>query len=308
MTRGRARLRLRSAFALLAVLWVMTAASLLAITMRVAAGDAIAATRNRIHLSRAAWIAEGCVEHARAAIGDALRTEQRAASAWNDLEAVVAAVPAADGCEVGARPSGITVSVNDSIDAMRGLLRAIGEAPERADSLVDALADWQDADDSPRLGGAERAWYESRRRTRPRNGPLGAAAELKLVRGFEQLSQLDSLVGVERERIVLGRAPLAVVAALPGMTSEAVARVAQSRAAGETITDLTVFANALSGESRDVLLAHYAELVGRTALTPDAWTLTGSASAGEPPVRATVELRIVRDGTRAAIVRRRSWP
>jgi len=36
--------------------------------------------------------------------------------------------------------------------------------------------------------------------------------------------------------------------------------------------------------------------------------MTARAPVGEPPASASIELRLVRDGTRAAIVRRRSWP
>src|SRR6184192_3628422 len=52
-------------------------------------------------------------------------------------------------------------------------------------ALADALADWTDADDTPRPLGAERAYYLGLTPPyAPRNAPLGSVGELALVRGF----------------------------------------------------------------------------------------------------------------------------
>jgi hypothetical protein len=61
---------------------------------------------------------------------------------------------------------------------------------------------------------------------------------------------LDTLLGVESGRIFLARAPLAVIAGLPGLGEEALARLAERRARGLEAVDLLAFAGELSGHRR----------------------------------------------------------
>ena len=79
------------------------------------------------------------------------------------------------------------------------------------------------------------------------------------------------------------------------------------RADHTPIADLSTFAGQLSPGARQVLLANYAELTRATVTEPDAWIVVVRVEAGAPAVGAVVEVRLVRAGTRAAIVRRRSW-
>ncbi|MGQ9485714.1 MAG: hypothetical protein ACUVSA_12305 [Desulfosoma sp.] len=58
----------------------------------------------------------------------------------------------------------------------------LAEARE-ADELVDALLDWQDADDLVRLQGAEAAWYVQRGLPPPTNRPFSSLCEMQKVRG-----------------------------------------------------------------------------------------------------------------------------
>ncbi|MEJ5347082.1 MAG: hypothetical protein WHS46_00145 [Desulfosoma sp.] len=52
-----------------------------------------------------------------------------------------------------------------------------------ADALVDALLDWQDADDLVRLQGAEAGWYLQRGLSPPTNRPFSSLCEIQKVRG-----------------------------------------------------------------------------------------------------------------------------
>jgi type II secretory pathway component PulK len=56
---------------------------------------------------------------------------------------------------------------------------------------VASLLDWTDADTEPRPGGAEASWYAARGRQGPRNAPLAAVEEIRLIRGFEQYDAED---------------------------------------------------------------------------------------------------------------------
>lgn len=82
------------------------------------------------------------------------------------------------------------VRADGSVDAV---LREVMERRLRenglAESLVESLIDWLDADDIPTgLGGAERDWYQAEGRVyRPENGPMQSLDTLVLLRGWENV-------------------------------------------------------------------------------------------------------------------------
>jgi general secretion pathway protein K len=85
--------------------------------------------------------------------------------------------------------------------ALPRLLTLLGLDP----GLADAIADWTDADDTPRPRGAERDWYLARTPPRvARNGPLASVGELALVRGVDAatLARLLPFVTVAGEHAV----------------------------------------------------------------------------------------------------------
>jgi general secretion pathway protein K len=66
--------------------------------------------------------------------------------------------------------------------ALRRLAAGLGLEPR----LIDALADWTDADDEPHRLGAEREWYARLREPLlPANAPLTSVSHLRFVRGFD---------------------------------------------------------------------------------------------------------------------------
>jgi general secretion pathway protein K len=298
-------------FALIAVLWVMVGLSALALAGTLAARDAVSAATNRAELARAAWAAEDCLERARAAVSAALadaRAEGPEAPTWRALDRAVGASRLVDGCDLAVVPAGRLVDLNTADgEQLRRLFRAAGAGPDRADSLADALLDWRDGDDQARPFGIEAAGYRAAGRPLPRNGPLADERELAEVRGFGHPDGVDTLLTVEPGRVFLDRAPPAVLASLPGMTPEAVARLQQLRGATRGSSPLAEVADGLSPPARDALLRAYQELATLTAPTPDAWIVTARARSGAPPVTAVVQVRLVRAGARAAVVRRRSW-
>lgn len=297
--------RLRRGFALLATLWIIVGIAVLAAAGSAAARGGLATARNRASIRRAAWRAEDCLERSRASIAAALDSSD--GWRWRDLREASTVVRS--DCRATIVAGGALLDVNDAdADRLRRLLQAQGIAPAAADSLVDALLDWRDTDDVPRSFGAERAWYAAHLRAPPRNGPFGHAEELRLVRGFESRADLTAFLSVESGRTPLDLAPLPVIASLPGFTSETVARVAEMRLRGERVTDVLALGARLSPASRDSIVAHYAELQPLSTTEPDAWLLTATGWSGTPAVKATVDVRLARAGTRAAIVRRRASP
>lgn len=302
-------------FALLAVLWVMVGVAALGLMVSLAGREAVASARNRMDLTRAAWRAEACIERTRAVIDGILTgLDERGlggrGAEWNTLNRAVLASPwiTSAGCDVTLRASGSRIDINAADEeVLQRLFAALRTPPARADSLAHALLDWRDADDVPRPYGAERAWYQMRERHLPRNGPFADIREISRVRGFETPVGLDSLLGVEPSRIALDHAPLMVLASLPGFTAETVARIAERRMRGVPIRDLLALSGELSPGTRESLLARHPDLARLTTTEPDAWIVTSRARVGTPPVTAMIEVRLVRAGSRAAIVRRRSW-
>jgi len=313
MTPPRAR-----GFVLLAVLWVMVGVGTIGLGLALLARRAVGVAHNRRAEAIAMWLAEDCASRAEAAIGAALdhrggdteSSSEAAQATWSRLDAAVAASPLLSGtpCDLTIRPTGTTIDINTADDSLLSrLFVALGSSATAADSLTDAILDWRDADDVPRPTGAESAWYRAQGRAPPRNASFADVRELASVRGFEVRTGLDSVLGVEADRILLSRAPLAVVAALPGFTSEAVARVADHRALGSPVPDIVSLGAELSPAGRSTLLANYPDVVRLTTSEPDAWLLMAHGTAGRPAVTFVLELRLVRAGNRAAVVRRRTW-
>ena len=303
----------RSGFALLSILWILVGVSALALAANLAAREAVAAARNRADLGRAAWRAEACVERARAAITDALaehRHEPPGATVWGRMDRVVAESPllAEMDCEVEVRAAGAALDVNAADDeTLRRLFLALGRAPASADSLVDALADWRDADDAPRPSGAEADWYRARRLPPPRNGDFADVREVLLVRGMDAVPELDTLLSAEPGRVPLTHGAPAVVAALPGLGPEAAARLVEMRMRGQRVAELAAFTGALSPGAREQAMRHFPALVGAAVAEPEAWIVRGRGAVGAPPAVSVLEVRLVRAADRTAVVRRRTW-
>lgn len=304
--------RTRRGFALLAVLWVIVGLAALGVGDARVARTSLGTARNRTNGIVAAWRAAGCAEAARAATDAALNDSARdPAATWDTLDRVLATSNAlrTAGCTVSATAAGDRLDVNNSDpEAIRATLIAAGVDPARTDSLTDAIVDWRDADTMPRPAGAEARWYRAAGRPEPTGVAFGDARELALVRGLELDDSIRALLGTEPGRIVLDRAPLPVIAALPGMSPEAVARIAELRWRREQVRDPVRLGAALSDEARATLVRSYSALAQRLAPEPDAWMVTVTAAAGSPPVAVSQELRLARAGRRAGVVRLRVWP
>jgi general secretion pathway protein K len=310
MSGGR---RAHRGFVLLPVLWVLVTVTMIWLGVMLVARDAVAASRNRVNHERASWIAEGCLELARSAIDESLASSHGANDAWETLDRQIDSLALPHECTLVANPSGLTLDVNSATPAeLLAVLAGCGVPPYRADSLVDALLDWRDTDDIERPFGAEKPWYSLSHSLPPRNGPLAAVAELSQVRGFsDELRRnptLERLLGVEPGLIFVRHAPLALLATLPGVGQEALARIAIRRAVGDSVSDLALIAPELSGPARAEMLQRQDEWSLRVTPSPEAWILDVEASSGAPPIRASLEIRVALAGSRAAIIRRRGGP
>jgi len=260
-------------------------------------------------LTEAEWRAEGCVERARAAVYDAMTGVRPDAviAVWDSLDRVVAASPLvrATRCRVTARASGTGVQLNEADpEQLRRLFHALGIAPARADSLIDALLDWRDRDRVKRSSGAEQEWYAAHHRSGPRDSAFASVEELRLVRGFEHLGDTVMLFTTDAGRMPLSHVPLPVLASLPGMTPATLVHAAALRARGQRVPELAALGVNLPKEDYAQLMAHYEELSRRMVPEPEAWFLSAIVEAGEPPVHTTIRVRLARAGARVAIMGR----
>ena len=295
--------RARTGFVLLTMLWVIAGATVLALAATVAGRDAVRAGGNRVNATRAFWRAYDCASRTRAAIDGALSDDDGAVPRWRMLHRVIAA--SGDRCNVRLEAAGSRLDVNSASEAqLRALIRETTTVD--ADPLVDALLDWRDADSTARALGAEARWYDAAGRLGPRNGPFADAREVRLVRGFES-GTFDSLLTVGPERLALNAAPLALLASVPGLSREVRDRIAEERASGRTIADVLDLLPQLSPPAAADLLAHYADVARLTRVDPDAWWVTARGYVGLPEMAVTIELRVVRAGRRAVVLRWRSW-
>jgi Tfp pilus assembly protein PilX len=297
----------RRGFALLAVLWVLSGIAVLTVLLETVTSDALGASGNRTGAIRAAWTAEGCLAEGIAGVNEALAGARDVDVAWSHLDDVTRSIEHAGPCKLMAEPAGLQLDVNTaSPDRLYRLFVAAGWSSDRADSLAAAINDWRDEDDLPSPLGAEAEWYRARGRATPRNGELVGREELRRVRGLESMGGLDTLLTVEPGRILLSRAPAAALATIPGLGPEAIATLLANRSSGEiTVQGLMAM---LSPDARSLLQQHLMGLSTIATLTPDAWIVTASAARPGTARRSRVEVRLIRAGRRAAIMRHRSLP
>lgn len=298
----------RRGYVLLVVMWSLVAmAAVAAIALRVAR-EAVATAVNRVALTRAQWLAEGCAASVTAQLEDVLRQSSDMQGTWAALDSAPVRVP--EPCHVEMRPAGMTLDVNRVAETqlMRFAL-ALDIGVARAESLAAAILDWRDADSLPHGAGAEAEWYRKEGRLTPRNGPFEASEEILLVRGAESVPGIGSLLAVEGDPVLLTRARLPVLAGLPHLGSEGVLAVLAARQQ-KHFPDLATLAEHMGPSARAEFLAALPELRAVTASVPAAWTLHASARdvRAAPNVLSAVDLRVALDGTRLAILRRRSWP
>jgi hypothetical protein len=300
-------LRARDGFALLAVLWMLGGGAALGALLVLGTRDAQQVAINRVDIARARWIAEGCVERARAAVDEWTGGGVIDDSVWAHLGRIVHASSLVRGCEVTIEPVGITLNVNTADDAtLRRFFTSAGLPATVADSLTDAVLDWRDGDDDPRVSGAEHQWYERAGRVPPRNADIASPEELATIRGLEDRPEIVRMLGMTPSRIVLSYAPWPVLATLPGMTPAALAELERRRALGDSVIDVQRLAFAIDSVARGTLLEKLTSLNELATALPDAWTIGARASAGANRPSASLELRVVRSGRRLAILGRRS--
>ncbi len=133
---------------------------------------------------------------------------------------------------------------------LHSLLDAIGIPKHDADIIADSILDWRDADSDHRLNGAENDYYESLNPPyKAKNGRLDTVEELLLVRGVTPdyfyghaekapdgsviykygLSRYLTVYTTQTNRVNVNYAPLPVLLSIPGMNPQTAAAIYAER-------------------------------------------------------------------------------
>ena len=186
-----------------------------------------------------------------------------------------------------------------SEDQLRHLFAALRIDAAQADRAVDGILDWRDADDLPRLHGAERdAYLRLGSAVLPANGPFTSVGELPQVIGvtqaiYERVRPYMTVAGSGMVNVNVAERP--VLLALPGFGEEAASAVLALRSRGGRVDNIEALASTLSPGARDRIVQALPQLMraattytGELLVTSEGWLPDGIA-------HARVEALVVRD-------------
>ena len=108
-------------------------------------------------------------------------------------------------------------------------------------------------------------------------------------------------------RVVLDRADASALDTLPGISLAAIAHILQFQQTGTAITNLVMIESILTPSAKQLLDTHYQDLLKETTTEPDVWVVRARAHAGPSGTPVNIEMRLVRAGTRVAVVRWIEW-
>ena len=258
----------RRGFALLSVLWVLTALTALVGTGMVVARLGADTTRNRVLLARAEWAREACGEilAARFAADPTIRS--------------LAPIDLGRGtwCAASLLDPAAQLNMNSADrDALAQLFTAVGVDRALADSVIQ----------------------------RRRQGAIYHLQEIPAI-DSGAIARLVPFVTTRGTGVVnINAAPPEILRLLPGMTEESVV-IIMTRRSTRPVLNADELAGALSPSSRNVFLKSYAEFVRETVFTPPQLiaTLEGGVRGTALVARAT--LTVVPVPGRLAVIRRES--
>lgn len=253
-------------FALVAVLWVLTALTALTGSGVLVARLGSETTRNRMLLARAEWAREAC--------GEILQ----ARFARNPTIRALGPVDLGRGtwCSAFLEDPAAKVNLNTTDrNALTWLMRVLGTPEKLADSVMAV-----------------------RRQ--------GTIYDRRQVRGVDETlaSRLHTFVTTRGTGVVnVNAAPREVLHLLPGVREEAVA-IILGRRSGRPLQSVDELAGALSPSSRAILLTNYAEFMRAAVFAPPQLIVSLEGGVHRTPIVARATLTAVPVPGRLAVIRR----
>ena len=253
-------------FALVAVLWVITAMTALTGAGMLVARLGSATTRNRVILTRAEWAREACGEilQARFAHDPTIRDLGRidlGRGTW---------------CSASLEDPAAKVNLNTADrDVLARLFQVVGLPRTLADSVI----------------------------TQRRQGTI---YDLRQVRGVDATlaGRLAPFVTTRGIGVLnVNAAPREVLRLLPGATEESVALI-QSRRTSRPLQSTDELAGTLSPASRAILLRNYSEFARTAVFAPPQLIVSLEGAVRDTPIVARATLTVVPVPGRLAVIRR----
>jgi hypothetical protein len=281
----------RRGFALLTVLWVLALAGSAAMAAAVDGRVAVDAARRRVAAMRGGWEARGCAAVIRARMAAALEEssdERQQRFAWRRFGGPASGelAPRSARCRVTATPLGERIDVN-------ALSREqLAEVIARAEPGADASALARD--------------ILAARGRQPADA-FASREELEAVPALRQWASLHAILDIEPLPVALLHVSPRVLAALPGMSAEAVAHVLARRQRAPVVEDLHMLVASAPPTVRESMALAFQSLSLLAVVEPAAWRL--EVAVDEPStghvVRITQVLR--RNGARVLVAREITW-
>jgi len=326
---------------MLAVLATIVLATALVSAIVIGAYEAATVSSNRAALLRAEWLAEACAARTMSIIDDGLGNDLRHEDAvhaewhWLFLAREVqdrwyseGATPLDDSqaCSIRLEPTGTGADINtSSVETLLRLFEAIGHTRPVADTLVSILQEWRAASNSGGLPTTTVQPAADRRSEPVGYAPISSWAELDRLPAWAHLLMEDEGwhpgIEIEAGRLcIVYAAPEALeaileapgphVARLVDIRDQWLAYVTPIRTSMSVIPPQQSFVEAVQRVADPDIAAMAMSIVDEVVIVPDAWLLTsvGRDTLSGRTVERSLELKLVRAGARAAIIRRRFDP
>jgi len=335
----------RDGFILIAALWLLVALGAVGLDAALRSRTRRLAAANLLDQTRARAAAMAGVEYARSRLtaamldrADELR-EQAVASARNTRQrsqargrSVVSLFRSSDPAEdpwrepdqlmepemafgdarysLRVRDTGAALNLNEASEEVLRQFFAQGMRVDyaHADRLAQAIIDWRDTDEIPRLGGAERDQYmDARAPMLPPNRDFAELSELRYVMGmtpdlYEASRPYLTLIG--SGNVNLNAAPEPVLLALPDMTPGAVTELIRLREIGSvprTRAQLRQMLPMLDSPSR----SRQREFDRMTTFTTNEVEILSEGRVDGSPIRTLARVVVARSDAGAVVVWRR---
>lgn len=244
-------MRARRGVAMLAAMWLVVIIATVALQFSLTAGERRQLGLQAADRARERGAMVGALATMQARLEYELRNRDARANAsalraydpWLDIDSIYSGTITVGDTEVAVVASdlGTTLSINAvSENELRQLFGFVLRDATRADALAQAIMDWRDLDDQPRINGAEREQYlRDGRLVLPGNAPIRSVDDLIHVAGMtpEVLSLVRPYFNAYafRTRINVNAAPEAVLRTIPGVTDAVIGSILRLRGAGQRI-------------------------------------------------------------------------
>jgi general secretion pathway protein K len=336
----------RRGFVLVAALWLLIALGAVALDVSLKTRARRLASANLLDETRARAAADAAAEYARSRLSSAMlgRAEQLRSEAasrattqaardragragmqnlfqqadpaedpWRQPEGLVPSSYAVGAVDVviALRDTGAGLNPNEADEAMIRQFFANGLRLDYAlaDKLAQAILDWRDQDDLPRVNGGERDQYiEEGAAILPPNRAFATIDELRHVLGMtdEVFNQMRPfLTMVSSGRINLNAAPEPVLLALPGFTPAAASVVMRERDSGRLPRSQQELFAMLPASAVNSIVDRQQEFARRSTYVTSEVEINTSADLPGSPITAHALVVVARATTGATVVWRR---